>query len=130
MEIPRVVVGMAGPQPAAGVAGLRVFDLDHLGAEPGQRLGAGRPRLELGEVDNPHAFEAVQRNAFDRSHSPALLPKKSRDYYSASDRAAETGFGAARQIAGKRRWSESAAGSACRPARLSHGQLNSAGQMS
>src|SRR6266851_4912890 len=39
VEIPGVVVGLAGPQPPARIAAARVFDLDHLGAKPGEHLG-------------------------------------------------------------------------------------------
>jgi len=62
---------MARPQAPSGIAGFRVLDLDHLGAEPGERLGAGRPRLELREIDNANAFEAIQLDAssIHRSHS-------------------------------------------------------------
>ncbi len=55
--------GAPGPQPAAGIAGPRVLDLDDLGAEPGQRLGAGRPRLELREIDDLDAFETIELDA-------------------------------------------------------------------
>ena len=58
VEIPRVVVGLAGAQPAAGIAAPRVLDLDHLGAKPGQHLGRGRARLELGEI---HHLDALQK---------------------------------------------------------------------
>ena len=51
---------------AAGIAGFRVLDLHHFGAQPGQGLGAGRPRLELREVQDFHArqtgFRAVCRH--------------------------------------------------------------------
>src|SRR6516165_357895 len=57
VKIPWVVVGLPAAQPPAGIAQPRVLDLDHLAAEPGERLGAGRPRLELREIDDPHAFE-------------------------------------------------------------------------
>src|SRR2546427_12776890 len=60
VEVPGVVVGLSGPQPTAGIARLRVLDLDHIGAEPGERLGAGRPRLELGEIDHPDAGETIE----------------------------------------------------------------------
>src|SRR6516165_2140474 len=56
VEVPRVVVGLAGPQPASGIAPPRVLDLDHLGAEPGQYLGRGRTRLELGKI---HHLDAL-----------------------------------------------------------------------
>ena len=67
VEIPGVVVGLAGAQSAAGIAGCRVLDLDHLGAEPGQALGTGRPGLELGEIHHLDAFQAIQLNP-DISH--------------------------------------------------------------
>ena len=44
---------------AAGIAVLRVLDLDDVGAEPGERLGAGGAGLELGEVENAHAGQAI-----------------------------------------------------------------------
>src|SRR5712671_3829715 len=46
---------------AAGLAALGVFHLDDVGAHPGERLGAGRPRLELGQVENLDAGEAIRR---------------------------------------------------------------------
>src|SRR5581483_431292 len=60
VEIPRVVVGLAGAQPAPGIAAPGVLDLDHLGAEPGEHLGAGRPRLELGEIDDLDALQEIE----------------------------------------------------------------------
>src|SRR5207253_9566710 len=60
VKIPRVVVGLAVAQPAAGIAAPRVLDLDHLGAEPGQHLGRGRARLELGEIDHLHTLQKVE----------------------------------------------------------------------
>ena len=45
-------------QLAAGhVAGAGTLDLDHVGAEPGQQLGAGRAGLNVGEVDDLDALE-------------------------------------------------------------------------
>src|SRR5689334_19147001 len=73
MEIPRVVVGLPGPQSAPGIAGLRVLDLDHFGAKPGERLGAGGPRLELCEINDPNAFETIQLHA-NSVHRSSLLP--------------------------------------------------------
>src|SRR5205085_12215132 len=71
VEVPGVVVGLAGLQAAAGIAAPGVLDLDHFGAEPGQAFGAGGARLELREIDNPHAFETIQLDA-DIGH--AFLP--------------------------------------------------------
>ena len=56
----RAVVRLAGPQPPSRVAHLRVLDLHHFGAEPGERLGAGRTGLELGEIDDANAGEHVE----------------------------------------------------------------------
>jgi len=47
------------PQPPRPVAVRGPLDLDHIGAEPGQHLGAGRPRLVVGEVDDANAFERL-----------------------------------------------------------------------
>ena len=41
------------------VAMRRALDLDHIGAEPGQHLGARRPRLVVGEIDDANAFESL-----------------------------------------------------------------------
>ncbi len=42
---------------ARHVAGARALDLDHVGAEPGQHLGAGRAGLHVGEVDDLDVVE-------------------------------------------------------------------------
>ena len=60
VEVPRVVIGLAGAQPASGIAPPRVLDLDHLGAEPGQYLGRGCTRLELGEIDDLDALQKIE----------------------------------------------------------------------
>src|SRR5271166_1534701 len=73
VEIPRVIIGLPGPQSAAGIPGLRVLDLDHLGAEPGERLGAGGAGLELRKIDHPNAFETIQLYA-NSIHRSSLLP--------------------------------------------------------
>ena len=52
-------------QGTAGFAALRVFDLDDFGAEPGERLGAGRAGLELGQVQNADAGKAAWRRTGD-----------------------------------------------------------------
>ena len=46
---------------AAGIAHLGVLHLHHLGAHPGQGFGAGRASLELGQVEDFHAGQAVFR---------------------------------------------------------------------
>ena len=64
-EIPGVLALAGRPvrQEAARFAALRVLDLDDLGAEPGQRLGAGRAGLELGQVQNTDASKTARKRA-------------------------------------------------------------------
>src|ERR1700730_12771438 len=76
LEIERVVVAGAAGDLAAGIAVPRVLDLDHLGAEPGERLGAGGAGLELGQIDNPNAFQAVKGR--EVSAHPLVLPPSRR----------------------------------------------------
>src|SRR6266536_2249990 len=52
-EIPGILPGRPAEGFAAGIAEIRVLDLDHFGTEPGQRLGACRPGLELREIEDP-----------------------------------------------------------------------------
>ena len=42
---------------ARDVADAGPLDLDHVGAEPGEELRAGRPGLHMGEVEDADAFE-------------------------------------------------------------------------
>src|SRR5262249_11731173 len=51
------IVGV--PQPPRPVAMRRALDLDHIGAEPGQHLRAGRTRLIVSEIDDANAFESL-----------------------------------------------------------------------
>ena len=44
---------------ARDVADAGTLDLDHVGAEPGQKLRAGRTRLHVREVENAHAVERL-----------------------------------------------------------------------
>ena len=60
VEVVRIVVRLAGPQPPSRIAHLRVLDLHHFGAEPGERLGAGRSGLELGEIHDANAGEKIE----------------------------------------------------------------------
>ena len=47
-------------QLAAGdIADARTLDLDHVGAEPGQKLRAGRARLHMREIEDAHAGERL-----------------------------------------------------------------------
>jgi hypothetical protein len=45
----------------------RALDLDHIGAEPGQHLGAGGAGLVMGKVDGPNAFESLISRRGQRS---------------------------------------------------------------
>ena len=67
-EIPGVlaVAGRPMQQETARLAALRVFDLDDLGAEPGERLGAGRAGLELRQVENADAGKVARPRAVGR----------------------------------------------------------------
>src|SRR5262249_33748352 len=68
-EIPGVLIralaraGLPAQQGAARFAALRVFHLDDLGTEPGQRLGAGWAGLELCQVQNTDAFKKGRKPA-------------------------------------------------------------------
>jgi hypothetical protein len=48
---------------AGDVAGAGTLDLDHVGAEPGQQLGAGGTGLHVGEVDDLDAVEGFVHGA-------------------------------------------------------------------
>ena len=61
----------AGAEDAAGLAAPRVLDLDDLGAELGHHLGAGRPGLELRQVEHANPGEAVRRGG---GFCPSLPP--------------------------------------------------------
>ena len=52
--------GLAAQQGAARFAALRIFHLDDLGTEPGERLGAGWAGLELGQVQNTDPGKAAR----------------------------------------------------------------------
>jgi len=55
-EVERVGVGDVAQLVARDIARTRAFDLDHVGAEPGQHLGAGGTGLDMGEVDDLDVF--------------------------------------------------------------------------
>ena len=55
--------------------GVRVLDLDDLGTEPGERLGARGSRLKLGEIHDPHARKTIKFRTFYCCHCLSLLPK-------------------------------------------------------
>ena len=46
--------------PAGDVAGAGALHLDDVGAEPRQQLGAGRPRLHMGEIENANALKRLR----------------------------------------------------------------------
>ena len=63
-EIERVgAAGRPGEGGPAGLAAARVLDLDDLGAEPGERLGAGGPRLELRQIEHPDPGKTFEGRA-------------------------------------------------------------------
>ncbi len=58
-EVERVGVGHVAQLAARDVADAGALDLDHVGAEPGEQLRAGRARLHVGEVEDAHACERL-----------------------------------------------------------------------
>jgi len=60
MEVIRIVVRLSGAQTPPGVAHFWIFDLDNLGAHPGESLRARRPGFELGEIDDFHTLQEGQ----------------------------------------------------------------------
>jgi len=61
-EEDRVHAGLLG-EPVARRLACRRLDLDHLGAQPRQRLSAARPRLVKGKIEDPDSLEC-------RAHRP------------------------------------------------------------
>jgi hypothetical protein len=50
------------PELAAGdIADSRPLDLDDVGTQPGEELGAGRARLDMGEVQDAYVVECLHR---------------------------------------------------------------------
>ena len=62
-EIEAVGARLVDQLAARRIAGAGPFHLDHVGPEPGQQLGAGRPRLDMGEVEYLDALERFHRSA-------------------------------------------------------------------
>ena len=58
-EIEAVDIGNVAQLAAGDVADAGALDLDHVGAEPGEKLGAGRPRLDMGEIEDADAVECL-----------------------------------------------------------------------
>src|SRR6266478_1468025 len=57
LEIVRIGVGAIAESPAPRLAAMGLLHLDYVSPKPGQRLGAGRSRLELGEVEHLDLLE-------------------------------------------------------------------------
>src|SRR5262249_59491852 len=64
-KIPGVLPRAGRPvkQDPTRLTALRVFYLDDLGTEPGKRLGAGRTRFELGQVQNTDTSKPARKRA-------------------------------------------------------------------
>src|SRR5262249_44106614 len=60
VESPSLAGRLAGGGRASGTPGRGFLDLTALGPEQGRGLGAGRPRLELGEIDDPDAGQTLE----------------------------------------------------------------------
>ena len=58
-EIQAVHIGNVLQLATRDVADAGTLDLDHVGAEPGQQLRAGRSRLDVGEIENANALERL-----------------------------------------------------------------------
>jgi hypothetical protein len=58
-EVERIDAGDVTQLPARRIAFARPLDLDHIGAEPGQQLRAGRTRLHVGEVEHLDVGECL-----------------------------------------------------------------------
>ena len=57
------LAGGPAQREAARFAALRVFHLNDLGTQPGERFGAGRAGLELGQVRNADAGKEARERA-------------------------------------------------------------------
>ena len=64
-EEPRVLAALVGERGAAGLASGR-FDLDDVGAQPRQHLGAGRAGFVLGQVEDANAVEGLGHGGVSR----------------------------------------------------------------
>ena len=70
-EVVRVDLGAAA-DPSARVADAGLLNLDHIGAVPGQRLGAGSSRLVLGHVEDSESVESWHRGVLPRRRNRAV----------------------------------------------------------
>ena len=60
-EVEAVGARLVDQLAARRIAGAGPFHLDHVRPEPGEQLGAGRPRLDVGEVEDLDALERFHR---------------------------------------------------------------------
>src|SRR5207244_12343642 len=60
VKIVGIGVGLPGAKTTAGVSHFRVLDLHDIGTQPAECLGTGRTCLELGEIDDLPARQAVE----------------------------------------------------------------------
>jgi hypothetical protein len=65
-EVQAVHVGDVAQLGARGVALAGPFDLDHVGPEPRQQLGTRGPRLYMGKIENPDAFQCLAQSCLLR----------------------------------------------------------------
>src|SRR5262249_15619209 len=61
-EIEAVDIRNVAQLAARDVADAGALDLDDVGAEPRQKLCAGRPRLHMGEIKNSDAFQCLSHH--------------------------------------------------------------------
>ena len=62
-EVQAVDIGDVAQLSPRRIALARSLDLDHVGAEPGQQLRAGRARLHMREVEDANAFQCLAHRA-------------------------------------------------------------------
>ena len=75
-EIQAVDVGLVLQLAAGDVAHAGTLDLDHVGAEPGQQLRAGRSRLDVGEIENANALQRLCHRLCSVSYLPCAGRKE------------------------------------------------------
>src|SRR5262245_66479983 len=66
-EEPRVLAALVAERGAAGLARGRL-DLDHVGAEPREHLGAARARFVLGQVEDADSVESLGHEPVSRGY--------------------------------------------------------------
>src|SRR3546814_10530526 len=63
-EVEAVDIGDVAKLAAGGVADTRALDLDHVGAEPGQQLRAGRPGLHMRSEEHTSELQSLMRISY------------------------------------------------------------------